>query len=266
MSAVIPFTPSSPITARPDRDVGSTLASPAVERRAHARRRAEELPWVSGIRLKFGPPVSLIDLSSSGAQIDTASYRLQPGSNVVVEIAGPDTQLAVRSKVVRCHVSAIAPQTIYRGAVAFDCPLELPGARSITSAEWNRVVARYADGRLLRGFCRDFLPSSGAVEVWALPDAPQQARIKIPVHFLEALEFLDEPADNSARTGALALEEIRSGRLIITLHDGTLLMGALESHQSEVGFFLAPLEPPNQAVRRTFVFAHAVKRAEWLPE
>jgi PilZ domain len=273
---------ASPIPLASDSDFASGTTPPsALERRAHARLRLDELPWVTGVRLRYGPPVSLIDLSPGGAQIDTASYRLQPGANLVVEIAGADTHLTVRSKVVRCEVSAIAPQTFYRGAVAFECPLNLPVVSSSSSAadfvaartpdaghafaEWKRIVARFDDGRLLRGFCRDFLPIGGAVNVWALPDAPQHARISIPVHRLRAIDFLDESAINAgSQIRTDILEEGRSDaeNLIVTFRDGQVLTGTLEHHEPEVGFFLT-LDAPNQE-GRTFVFSHAIDRVELL--
>ena len=267
---------ASPISlASAGDDVVCAPAVPsAFERRAHMRRRLDELPWVTGVRLRYGPPVSLIDLSPGGAQIDTASYRLQPGANLVVEIAGADRRLTVRSKVVRCQVSAIAPQTFYRGAVAFDWPLDLPDlslplASSDVVAprtadarqsfgEWKRIVARFEDGRLLRGFCRDFLPIGGAIDVWALPDAPQQARITVPVHRLRTIDFLDEAAIDSGSQGPCELvETLRSGaeNLVVTFRNGQVLTGTLEHHEPEVGFFLG----------RTFVFSHAIERVEVLP-
>ena len=95
------------------------------ERRAHARRAVSDLPWLKYVRLKYGPAVSLIDLSASGAQVETA-VTLRPGATIVVEIDGIGTEFAVPSQVLRCHVSAIAPHTTYRGALAFRRALDLP--------------------------------------------------------------------------------------------------------------------------------------------
>jgi hypothetical protein len=258
-----------------------TTNPPGAERRAHARRRVEELPWVTSIRLKYGPPVSLIDLSPGGAQIDSASHRLQPGAKLIVEIASVDTRVAVRSEVVRCHVSAIAPHTVYRGAIAFERPLTWPDTSSpplttdlgTASPEdpgcsfvgWKRIVVRYDDGRVLRGFCRDFFPVSGVVDVWALPDAPHQARITVPVHHVRAIEFLSERLTSEPLIHA-PIDEERSAStsLVVTFRDGKVMTGALENHEPEVGFFLAPVDTPN-AESRTFVFSHAVDRLEWLP-
>src|SRR3954467_6652377 len=58
-----------------------------VDRRAHHRCTLAELPWLRAVRLKCGPRAVRIDLSVGVAQLETAGYRLNPGSTVVVELA-----------------------------------------------------------------------------------------------------------------------------------------------------------------------------------
>jgi len=66
-----------------------------------------ELSWLTEARLKYGPTVALIDLSSGGAQIETTSYRVQPGSTVVFEIMRGDGKVAIPSCVLRAQVSGL---------------------------------------------------------------------------------------------------------------------------------------------------------------
>jgi hypothetical protein len=89
------------------------------ERRSHPRHTLAELPWLREVRLKYGPRAALIDLSSSGAQLETAGYRLNPGSTVVVEIAGEADGSPIPSRVVRSHISGLMPEPVYRVAVEF---------------------------------------------------------------------------------------------------------------------------------------------------
>ena len=96
-------------------------------RRSSVRRTLSELSWLNQIRLKYGPALSLLDLSAGGAQIETTSYRLQPGATVVVEIAAGSETLFVPSRVLRTHVSEVLPSaTTYRAALAFARRLDLP--------------------------------------------------------------------------------------------------------------------------------------------
>jgi len=96
------------------------------DRRAYERIAVTDLPWVKGVRLKYGAPLSLIDLSIGGAQVESA-VTLRPGSTIVVQIQGQDRDIALASQVLRCHIAAIAPVATYRGALAFKRAVQLPG-------------------------------------------------------------------------------------------------------------------------------------------
>ena len=97
------------------------------DRRSSIRRTLSELSWLTQVRVKYGPTVSLIDLSAGGAQIETTSFRLEPGSTVVVQIAAESEAFAVPSLVLRSQVSRIvASGATYRTALAFKRRLDLP--------------------------------------------------------------------------------------------------------------------------------------------
>ena len=96
------------------------------DRRSSIRRTLSELAWLTQVRVKYGPEVSLIDLSAGGAQIETTSYRFQPGSTIVVQIAAGSKTFAVPSLVLRAQVSRIAASAAtYRTALAFKRRFEL---------------------------------------------------------------------------------------------------------------------------------------------
>jgi hypothetical protein len=101
-------------------------ASPSINRREHERHVAQELAWLDLVRLKYGPSVSLLDLSAGGAQIEASGLRLKPGASVVIEIGGKDCDFAVPSQIIRCQVSRISPQMVYRGALEFRRLIDLP--------------------------------------------------------------------------------------------------------------------------------------------
>ncbi len=70
------------LVPRTSRILDATAASPDSwdDRRSSIRRTLSELSWLTQVRLKYGPTVSLIDLSAGGAQIEatalSASARL----------------------------------------------------------------------------------------------------------------------------------------------------------------------------------------------
>src|SRR5690349_16211240 len=104
------------------RDVAE--AAPA-DRRLHPRLTLSDLDWLNTVRLKYGPVVSLIDLSSGGAQIETAS-RLHPGAIVVVQISGTGGEVAMPSTVVRSQVSRFSPYAMYRSSLSFKRAFDAP--------------------------------------------------------------------------------------------------------------------------------------------
>jgi ABC-type iron transport system FetAB ATPase subunit len=92
-----------------------------MERRLSPRTTAHD---VVTARVRPGRQVSVIDLSASGALIET-SHRLLPGTSVELHVEGTDRSATVRGRVLRCAVSQVRSSSVsYRGAIAFD--LHLP--------------------------------------------------------------------------------------------------------------------------------------------
>jgi hypothetical protein len=108
-----------------------------------------------------------------------------------------------------------------------------------------RVVARYNDGRVLKGFTQGFDP---AKEVFPLMprDAPPDAE---PVHVrlseLKALFFVEDFDGESAYSERKAFHRPDAGRrLTVRFSDGEVLVGtSLTYHPSRSGFFLFPGDP-----------------------
>jgi hypothetical protein len=97
----------------------------SANRRLHRRLTLAEVPFVSKVRIKYGPAVKLIDLSPGGAQIETVNFRLQPGSTVVVEISSREGELSIAAQVLRCQLASLLPEPVYRGSLIFKRPLDL---------------------------------------------------------------------------------------------------------------------------------------------
>ena len=146
------------------------------DRRGHLRLGPDDVRWLRSARLKYGPDVRVIDISIGGILVETEG-QLRPDSNIVFELSGPMSSILVPSKVLRCRAAAFDEVKRYRGACAFKRPLEIPdllkqaiakGApaaaqvapeKVASGAKWQKVVARFRDGRLVRGYTADFHPS-----------------------------------------------------------------------------------------------------------
>jgi hypothetical protein len=98
------------------------------ERRAFTRVDPVELVDPLVARVKYGEPVTLLDVSAGGALIETRA-ALRPDASLVLEVMGAGAQdlVPVVSRVIRCHVSSVNGGIRYRGACAFKRPLDHPG-------------------------------------------------------------------------------------------------------------------------------------------
>src|SRR5436190_18944960 len=115
------------------------------ERRAHRRLTISELSWLNHARVKYGPDVSLIDLSAGGAQVETTSYALQPGTAMVIELAAGERTWPVPARVLRCHIATLVPHTTYRGALVFKLPFDFQDiANVVEPANEVNPVHEYA--------------------------------------------------------------------------------------------------------------------------
>jgi hypothetical protein len=96
------------------------------DRRSSARRTLSDLSWLRRVRLKYGPCVSLIDLSVGGIQLETADYPLLPGGTVVLEMETARETLTVPSSVMRACVSGLSPTITYRSSLSFRRAIAFP--------------------------------------------------------------------------------------------------------------------------------------------
>ena len=132
-------------------------AGSASDRRTHERLAPSKLGWIREVRLKYGPRVSLIDLSSGGALLQT-DVRLRPGTDMVIEIVGSRIE-AVPIRVLRSQLAHISgDMAIYQGACEFKRPFDLAGAGALLAHADRADVAlrklmlrRRQDSSLARG-------------------------------------------------------------------------------------------------------------------
>jgi hypothetical protein len=170
-------------------------------RRHHRRLTPAEVPSVTRVRIKYGPAVKLIDLSTGGAQIETVNFRLQPGSTVVVEITSREGELSIPAQVLRCQLSSLLPETVYRGSLIFKRPLDFKdlGSDSIDqpASELNPALEQARLRQLLK---RLVIGSAGhAASEDAVPPAVYEA-------LGAALATLESPAGR--RSGLTLASEL----------------------------------------------------------
>ena len=245
---------------------------PRSERRVHHRFTAEECRWLARVRLKYGPDVRLLDLSATGIQIES-TRRLMPHARVPFELAGPDSRILVPSRVVRSSVELVAGSAVYRCGCAFDRPIVVPddflgSSRSHTSdlthpavraeATFQRVVARYRNGRLLRGYTNDFSANRPHLHLRFHPTSGEA--VFVPIVQLKALFFVRDFAGDPTHDDGKHFAKAPAGRKIeITFRDGEVLVGStLNFRPDGAGFFVHPADPRSNNLR-VFVTHAAIR-------
>jgi PilZ domain len=262
------------------------LAGPIVntyddeERRGHLRLSADDVRWLRSAKLKYGPEVRVIDISAGGILIETENV-LQPDSSIVFELAGPTSTILVPSRVLRCtRVASFNAVARYQGACSFKRPLTIPellkqaaigtDARPAAIAPptgsaigWQKVIARFRDGRLVRGYTNDFHPSKLHLHLSAEPNATDTLFLKHEQ--LKALFFVREFVGNPSHVERKDFEGTLHGRKIsVTFLDGETLIGSTLGFRGEGnGFFVHPADPQSNNLR-VFVAPGSTQKIRFL--
>jgi CheY-like chemotaxis protein len=95
------------------------------ERRIALRKGRGDVPWLSGIKLSWGPELQLINISSTGVLVETGS-KFAPGSTTNMHLCGPETNLVVPVRFIRSAVARIDGLGVkYHAAAAFAKELDI---------------------------------------------------------------------------------------------------------------------------------------------
>jgi hypothetical protein len=131
----------------------------------------------------------------------------------------------------------------------------------------NRVVARFADGRVVKGYTYDFSPGKKSFHV--IPSLREKPTNADAVAFsnLKAIFFVNsfEGRKDHPALKELALQEGQTDSAIkvkATFHDGETMMGTtLAFNRDREGFFMTPIDKESNNTR-VFVIFNAVEKME----
>ncbi len=250
------------------------------DRRGHLRLSLDDVRWLRSARLKYGPDVRVLDISIGGILVETEG-QLRPDANIVFELSGPMNSILVPSKVLRCRAASFDEVMRYQGACAFKRPLEIPdllkqavasGTATIApaaaprnggAASWQKVVARFRDGRLMRGYTADFHPSKPQLHLSAEPQSNDS--LFLALSQLKALFFVRDFAGDQMRVDRLEFGTAPQGRKVaVTFHDGETLLGSTLGYRGEGnGFFVHPADPRSNNLR-VFVAPGSTQQVRFL--
>jgi hypothetical protein len=141
--------------------------------------------------------------------------------------------------------------------------------------EQAKIVARFTDGRVLKGYSSDFAPDRPRFHL-ALTRGPGEPAgasgdraVEVPMPALKALFFVRDFAGDARYQEQKRFDELdgRQGRKVaVTFADGEVLIGYTVAYDPRrPGFFLYPADPRSNNLR-VFAVARAVRAVASPPE
>jgi hypothetical protein len=124
-----------------------------------------------------------------------------------------------------------------------------------------KVVARYKDGKVIKGFTHDFFPNKDRFHLFP-PDDPSANGIEVVISRLKAVfmvrDFNGNPQYNERKEYTEG-EKFSGFQVEVTFQDGEVLVGSTQVYDPKrQGFFLFPADPKSNNIR-VFVVSSALK-------
>jgi len=256
----------------------ATAETPTPLLRAYRRFSSRELAGLRTARVKWGPQVSVIDLSVGGVRFEIPR-ELSPGSTIALEFSGSTKTVLRTAQISRCQpLHPIDSTARSEAAGAFRRPFPvsdfagetLPGGRPAQATRnddraWQQVVGKYRDGRLIRGYTNDFSPMNPYLHISPAPYAEGSEFVSM-IH-LDALFFgRDAPrgdGDDVEPSGP-DIVPARGRRVAVPLPNGTEMIGSARNYsRSSSGFFVESLDEDSGTLR-VFVTAAGIRSVRFV--
>jgi hypothetical protein len=141
-----------------------------------------------------------------------------------------------------------------------------PEADAAPKTAFQKMVVRFLDGTILKGYSQDFHPSRALFSLWPTIDARPADRVIVPMQKLKAVFFVRDFNGNANYIERRTFTEAAHGRRIeVTFHDNEVVAGTTLNYRPDAGgFFVNPTDPASNNTR-IFVLAGAVRRVRFPP-
>ena len=269
--------PARPLTPNPALPtfVGIEAALLYLHARSHAMHPQEIVPVLDALRLRAAANgeeaghlltgiLPLLRQSAPREEVVAILYERLRELPERVQPRMQETSARLLGLIDRCTSSA--PGEAAAGAATETtvaaAPVERPGGGA---SAFQKLVVRYADGQLAKGFSQDFHPGRPQFSLWPSINARPSERVVVPVAKLKAVFFVKDFHGNPEYRERKAFTARGQGRRVeVTFLDTEVILGTTLNYRTDrQGFFVIPVD---QAANnsRVFVVASAVKRVRLL--
>jgi len=133
--------------------------------------------------------------------------------------------------------------------------------------ELIKVVIRYADGRVLKGYTRDFFPNKSLFHLEAISGDNEGKVIEVQLNDLKAVffvrDFIGDPSYNERKYFSEG-QQLSGRKVQVSFKDGEMLVGSTVGYDPKRnGFFIFPPDPQSNNLK-VFAVMSAVSKIEFL--
>jgi hypothetical protein len=131
----------------------------------------------------------------------------------------------------------------------------------------NRVVARFSDGRMIKGVTTDFVPAKDRFHVSEALAVPGVKPVELQTMELKALFFVKDLAGNPQQADRKDFDlahPVVGRRIRVEFNDGEVLVGTTQGYQpGRPGFFLLPADAGSN-IERCYAVSAAAREIRFL--
>jgi hypothetical protein len=124
-----------------------------------------------------------------------------------------------------------------------------------------KVVLRYIDGRVLKGFTQNFYPNKDRFHLFPADkssDLPKEVFIRDLKALFIVRDFIGDPSYDEQKNFS-AGEKTLGRRVEVTFQDGEIIVGStLGYDQKRNGFFIYPADPKSNNIK-AYLISSAIK-------
>jgi Family of unknown function (DUF6982)/PilZ domain len=147
----------------------------------------------------------------------------------------------------------------------FPGPERAPRVEGASTSAMQKIVVRYADGELLKGFTQDFHPTRSQFSLWPTINASAADRVIVPMTRLKAVFFVRDFNGNPGYRERKTFTVCAQGRRIeVTFADSEVILGTTLNYRPDAqGFFVVPADAGGNN-SRIYVIAGAVRQVRFI--